>query len=116
FPTPHYAKLNDSSKQSFGKPKDSLKSISPTVVEAKVDSRDTRIASPALDDWSPPDDDIEVKLPYSSSNEKKIPSKEDINAHIKAVLYGYRERKRLPFFMEVYNPNSDNNILDEDSM
>ncbi|KAL3515565.1 hypothetical protein ACH5RR_022467 [Cinchona calisaya] len=48
--------------------------------------------------WSPLDDGIGVTLSSASSDE--TPTKEDVNAHIEAVLYGPSPRKRLPVFTE----------------
>ncbi|XP_073269606.1 uncharacterized protein [Primulina huaijiensis] len=51
--------------------------------------------------WLPLDDGFEVILPLGSSERKKNPSKEDLEAEIQKLLYGTGSTKRLPVFLGI---------------
>ncbi|XP_071935780.1 uncharacterized protein [Coffea arabica] len=75
------------------------RAISPITLQNKADfGEKNAFTAFSTDDWSALDDGIGVTLPSGSS--EKTPSKEDVNAHIQAALYGPSPRKRLPVFTE----------------
>lgn len=63
------------------------------------ESSTTSISTIAISgtDWSPLDDNIEVTLPSSG---EKCASRDDVDAHIRTVLYAPSGRKRLPVFAD----------------
>ncbi|KAI3448280.1 hypothetical protein Pfo_004945 [Paulownia fortunei] len=57
-------------------------------------------------DWTPQDDGIDVTLPCVST-EKKNPSREDVEAFMRNILYGPGSGRRLPAFNDIPLEPSD---------
>ena len=83
-------------------------SASTNQTQTTTTTTTTAATSATFVDWSPLDDDIDVRLSGSSPSEKP-PSREEVNAYIDRFLYGGlgQSRRRLPVFEEIC-PSSDN--------